>query len=564
MTITAAQFARTLRVVREVLKSPALRRVELAFLGFNAVESGAWIAILLYAYEATGAASVGLVALAQLLPAGLFAPIAAMLGDRLPRQRVLLAGYLLLSLTLGFTAFAMLSEWPPLAVYLPAICAAMSLTLIRPAQGALLPLLARTPAELTAANAVSSIAEAGGLLMGPLIAASILAFKSPGAALVVLAALAAAAALLVLGIQRIGAGSIRAELSRSPEIAGSRDIRSVVMEGFRALAGDRDARLLVAVLSSRMLMIGATDVLFVLLAIELFRTGESGAAILTAALGAGGLVGGATSFLLVGQRRIAPVLAACAAAWGVAFAFVGAPVTALAAPALIIVAGTGLTVMDVAGRTILQRAVDDVVLARVFGILEGLAMWALAAGSIMVTAVVALAGLQGSVLVFAAALPMLLVFAWPALRELDRRAIVPARELALLRKLRLFDTLDPPAMEALARRASWDAVSAGTVIIREGGPGDRFYVLESGAVTASKDGRFLRRLATPGDSFGEIALLRNIPRTASIVADQPTVLLEVDRASFLSAVTGNPAAAAAIGRVADVRIEDRDLGWLEP
>ena len=550
MRTSAQHLQRTIRIVREVLGNPVLRRVELAFLGFNAVESGSWIAILLYAYDATGPASVGLVAVAQLIPAGLCAPVASTLGDRRRRDRVLMGGYLALGLALGLTAVAMLRDAPPLVVYALAVTASLSLTVIRPAQGALLPSLARTPAELAAANAVSGIAEAGGLLAGPLLAAAILSVSSPGAVLVGLSALAFASALLV-------GPSIAGEW---PAPAGRAPLRrtGLMLEGFRALARDRDARLLITVLSSRMLMIGVTDVLFVLLALELFMTGEEGAAILTAALGAGGIVGGGAAFLLVGHRKIATVLFACAAACGAAFAALSLPGAALVAPVLMVVAGVGLAVMDIAGRTILQRAVDDSVLARVFGILEGLSMWALAAGSLLVTIVVAVAGLQGSVIVFAVLLPLLLALAWPALMQLDRRVAVPVRELELLSTVGYFDALDPPSLEALAQHARWQTAAAGSVIIREGERGEAFYILESGAVSASRGGRFLRRLAKPGDTFGEIALLRDIPRTASVTADVPSVMLALDRPGFLAAVTGNPAAAAALGRVADARFEDRD------
>ena len=281
MHSTRGHFARTFRVIWQVVRHPVLRRVELAFLVFNAVESGAWIAILLYAYKATGPASVGLVAVAQLVPAGLFAPLAATLGDRYRRVWVLFAGYLLLGLALGLTAVAMLRDGPPLLVYALAITASLALTLIRPSQGALLPSLARTPAELTAANAVSGIVEAGGLLAGPLLAAGILAVSSPGVVLAVLGMLVMIAALLVLSV----GGTVPAAKSATVNAPG-RSLQ-LVTEGFRALSRDRDARLLVAVLSSRMLMVGITDVLFVLLAIDLFMTGEAGAAILTAALGAG-------------------------------------------------------------------------------------------------------------------------------------------------------------------------------------------------------------------------------------------------------------------------------------
>jgi CRP-like cAMP-binding protein len=187
-------------------------------------------------------------------------------------------------------------------------------------------------------------------------------------------------------------------------------------------------------------------------------------------------------------------------------------------------------------------------------------MWSLAAGSLLVTAMVALVGLHGSVLVFGAILPLLLALAWPSLRQLDRRVAVPARELELLSRVDLFDALDPPALEGLAHRAGWEAVPAGAVVIREGEAGERFYILESGSVAAAKEGRFLRRMSRPGDYFGEIALLRDIPRTASVVAEEPTVMLVLDRPGFLAAVTGNPAAASALERVAEARIEDRDAG----
>jgi len=555
MRSSAEHLKRTLQVVREVVRHPVLRRVELAFLGFNAVESGAWIAILLYAYEKTGPASVGLVAVAQLLPAGLCAPLAATLGDRRRRDHVLVTGYLALGLALALTALAIQRDASPLLVYALAISASLALTVIRPSQGALLPSLARTPAELAAANAVSGIAEAGGLLAGPLLAAAVLAVSTPGAVLATLSALALVSALL--------AGSATSAMPAAgapPALAGAVPGRPgrLVLEGFHALSRDRDARLLIAVLSSRMLMVGVTDVLFVLLALELFLTGEEGAALLTAALGAGGVVGGATAFLLVGHRRIATVLVACAAACGVTFAALSLPGAAQLAPVLMLVAGVGLSVMDIAGRTILQRAVHDAVLARVFGILEGLSMWSLAAGSLLVTVVVALVGLQGSVLVFAAMLPLLLALAWPALLHLDRRAAVPVRELELLSSVGFFDALDPPSLEGLAQRARWETAAAGSMIIREGERGDAFYVLESGSVSASRDGQFLRRLARRGDTFGEVALLRDIPRTASVTADEPTVMLVLDRPGFLAAVTGNPAAAAALGRVAEARLDDRD------
>jgi MFS family permease len=554
----------TLRVAAEVVRNPELRRLQLAFLAFNSVEYGAWVAILLYAYEATGPASVGLVAIAQLLPAAVVAPLAANLGDRFARERVLALGYALIGTLLGLTAAGMVLGWPPVVVYLGAIGASVALTIARPTHNALLPTLARTAEELTAANATTSIAEAGGILLGPLAAAVILTVSGPGAVLVVLAALALVAALLVGGVRpepgpreavpAAGADTagITAEITDgSAAEAGAEGRLSDVLAGFRALARHGDARLLVGVLAARTLMIGITDVLFVLVAIELFETGESGAALLSAAMGAGGVVGGAAAFMLVGRPRVTPILAGCALVWGAAFAVMGVTASGTIAPFLLVVGGTGLAVMDVAGRTILQRAVKDDVLTRVFGILEGLIMAALAAGALLVPIVVGVVGLQSAILVFAAVLPVTIGLAVPGLRAIDRRAVVPARAINLLRRLLLFEALDPPVMEALARASRWETAGPGEVVILEGEDGDSYYVLESGAMRVTQGDRHLRDFDAVGEGFGEIALLHGVPRTATVTAILDSSMLVLDRESFLGAVARHPTVSAEAHRIAD-------------
>ena len=314
------------------------------------------------------------------------------------------------------------------------------------------------------------------------------------------------------------------------------------------MAADPDARLIVGLLTAGMFMAGAADVLFVLFALDLLEMGESGVGILAAGFGVGSIVAGALTFALVGRIHLAAVAAAGALAWGVAVAAVALVATAWLAPVLLIVGGTGLAIVDIAGRTLLQRSVRDEVLARVFGVQEGLAMLGLAAGSVLVPVLVALTGLVGAALVVAAILPVAVFLAWGRLARLDRRTVVPTREIALLRGSTLFRPLPVDQLEAVARRTVWMTVPAGTVVIREGDPGDRFYVLAAGAVRVERDGRHLRDMATVGDGFGEIALLRDVPRTATVTATQETVLLTIERAAFLAAVTGHPDAFAAAER----------------
>jgi CRP-like cAMP-binding protein len=153
------------------------------------------------------------------------------------------------------------------------------------------------------------------------------------------------------------------------------------------------------------------------------------------------------------------------------------------------------------------------------------------------------------------------VLAWPGLRGIDRRAEVPVRAIALLRRMRLFEALDAPTIEFLARTATWVTVPAGTIVIREGDPGDRFYVIEAGKVSVSREGAPVRTLDAPGDGFGEIALLRDIPRTATVTALKETVMLALGRREFLAAVTGTPAVSQAAGNLVDAQLlADRGVG----
>ena len=572
MTAVVSRTRSTLQIVGRVLGNPTLRRVELAFLAFNTVEYGSWVAILLYAYAETGPASVGLVALAQLLPAAVVAPFGGTLGDRFRRERVLLGAYSLFATWTVLIAAGMLLGWAPPVVYLAAIAASMTLTLVRPAHNALLPGLAHDPSELTAANAVTSIAESSGLLLGPLSAAAILSVAGPGAVLALLALVAMTAAVLVLGLRphaHAGAPHLSDEAYDAalhtaeedhPEVRGP-----AILGGFRALAEHPDARLIVAILSSRMLLIGACDVLFVLIAIEQFGTGESGAAILSAAIGAGGILGGMVAFGLIGRQRLAPVLLASGVAWGLLFLLFGVFAPAVVAPALLVACGIALTLMDVAGRTALQRAVHDEVLARVFGILEGLMTVCLAIGSILLPLAVAVFGIPVAAAAFAAVIPLVVVLASPGLRGIDRRANVPVRALALLRRLPLFAGLSPPTLESLARSGVWQSVPPSTAVIREGDPGERFFVLETGSVDVSRGGEFVRTLSAPGDGFGEIALLRNVPRTATVTATSDTQLLGIGRTEFLAAVTGQAVVSATAGRIVDTYLDhDRGLAGDRP
>ena len=330
-----------------------------------------------------------------------------------------------------------------------------------------------------------------------------------------------------------------------------------MVNGLRALTSNRDTALVVALLGLRMLTVGAVDVLLVLLALEVFGTGESGAGILNASLGLGTVVGGAVSFALVGRQRLAPALVLSALGWGLALVAMGAITPALLAPAVIAVGGVGLAACDVAGRTILQRVTDDRSLARVLGALEGVGLTGLAIGSLLVPVLAGAWGAEVAIIAIGALMPAGVAIAWVGLRAIDRRVRVPVREVALLRDSELFAPLAPPELESVAGRTRWLTVEGGDVLIREGDPGDRYYVLETGTLLVTQRGHSLRRLDERGTGFGEIALLRRVPRTATVTAGTACVLLMLERADFLEVVTGHDVARDLAERVATTRERNR-------
>jgi MFS family permease len=525
-------------VLGGVLRNPDLRRIELAFVGFNAAEWGVWIAMLVYAYERGGATTAGLVAVAQLVPAALFAPVAASLVDRHPPTKVLAAGYVAQASAMGATASVLLAGGPALAAYALAAAAATAVTITRPAQAVLTPSLARTPEELTAANVVSGWIESLSVLGAPALAGVLLGLGGVGTVFAVMAGFALGAALLVLPV-------------RGPAPAGGETALAGTLEGLRVVAREPGPRALVWLLGVESLAIGALDVLYVVFAVGVLNRSGSTAGYLNAAFGAGGVAGIAVTVALVGRRRLAPTLLAGLVLWAVALAVLAVTPSLLAALLLLAAAGVGRTTLDVAGRTLLQRIARPDALARAFGLLEGVSMAGLAVGSIAASGFVAIAGSRGALVCLAAVLPVAAAFVLRSVLAADA-LVLPVVEMARLRALRIFAPLGAPALEALARALEPVEAPAGTALIREGDAGDRFYLVAEGEVEVSRGGERVGALGR-GDCFGEIALLRDVPRTATVTALTPVRLDALDKAAFVSAVTGHDPSA----RVADELVQAR-------
>jgi hypothetical protein len=276
------------------------------------------------------------------------------------------------------------------------------------------------------------------------------------------------------------------------------------------------------------------------------------------AVGIGCFLGVPAVAALAGRKRLAADFGIGVLLWGVPLALVGVWTNLWVALLLFAAIGVGNTLADVAGMTLLQRSTSDAVLGRVFGVLESLILGTLALGALVAPGLVAWLGPRTTLVAVGAVIPALLVPLWPRLRAIDEAADVPTEPLELLRAIPMFSALPPPVIERLAAAAEAVTVPAGEPVFQQGDAGDRFYVVAAGRAVVEVDDREAASLG-PGESFGEIALLRDVPRTATVRAAEQLRLYAIDREHFITAVTGHGPALEAAHAVVSARLASATL-----
>jgi Cyclic nucleotide-binding domain len=531
--------------VRDALQLPDMRRIELGY-GMSIMgELAGTVALVVYALSAGGAALVAAYAASRTVAGMGVALVLTGLTDRLRRDRLLrwITGVRMVLLA----AAALLAAFhqPPAAVIAAGAASSSLAGTYRPLQAAVLPWLVRTPAELAASNAVTAVMENSGALIGPLLAGLLLAVAAPAVAM---AAAAGSLAVATLSLLRLTVPDTPQSGGRS---AGQvvRDVTSGLAEFWRMAPPGGVAILAFA----QTVLRGALVVLIAVLAVHVLGLGGSAVGWLNAAFGAGGLAGGAVAAGAVRVTRLGRSFIAGLVVWGLPLALLALTPTAATAFLALVVVGIGNAVVDVAAFTLVTRLAGPGTAGKVLGALEFVALAGLATGSILTPALLHAFGVRGTLALLGGGLAGLALAHGVRFSRLDHAMPAPDPDAGLLHNLPMFAPLPLAVTELLTAELQPRQFPAGAVVMREGEAGDHFHLIVDGSATVSVQGA-PRPSLQRGDCFGEIALLRNTPRTATVTAEQPLRTLTLSREEFLTAVTGNTMSKAAADALAAQRL----------
>ena len=523
-----AQAGAVRRSVLAVAHNPALVRLETAYGLFAVYEMGLWVVVLLWAYQVGGPTFAGLVSVLQLVPAALLAPVGGVIADRMRRDLVLRGGYLAHAASMGLLAALLAVEAPRSAVVASATLWCVLVAWTRPAHYAAAAELSRTPADAAAANSLSGTLQGAGYFLGPVLAGVSASLGGPSSAVTMFAVVAVVCALLLTGV-RLGAPTevpvegaptttarLTTELVRQPSVA-----------------------IILLVVGLEFVAEGSLQLLAIAFVNEHLDEGEAVAGLLIGASGLGGILGAAGAIVLVRWKRMSLAVVGSLAAGSVPMLAFTVITSLFPAVVLLVLVGAGMAFFGVAGITLLQRAVSNALMARIMALRESAFLGGFAAGAVVAPVLIEGFGASVAYAVLGAGLTVLALAAWPAARRLEAASTYRPQVVALLQGIGFLAVLDAPVLERLAHGATLTTAAPGDVVIRQGEPGESYYVVETGAVTVS----FAQLPATerlgPGSGFGEIALLRQVPRAATVRAETDCRLWRIDRDLFLASVAGS-------------------------
>jgi len=547
--------------IAEVFRLPDLRRLALAN-GLSQV--GFWgygVAVGVYAFGIGGAALVGVAYVARLVPSALLAPFMAALADRFNRRRVLIWTNLTQASMIALAAACVAADIAPVIVFILAGLVTITTSAFEPAKNALIPALVERPRQLSVANAAISSLESTSMFIGPAIGGFALAAGGVEEAFILTSAFLLAAHFLLIRIRVTGevgqeqAAGGGAESENQSEDGDSQEPGALkaALLGFPVVARERSLRLVFILTAIQLVVFGMLSVLLIALAIDELAIGEAGVGWLNSAIGVGGLLGALALVKVTEGRGLGAALALGIVVWGLPIAFIGLVPTVAVAVAAMVVIGISNTVVDASTNTMLQRMIPEEMRGRVYGVLESVVVLSIAAGSLLAPLLLDQFGMEVALIVTGLVLPVVAVFSRSGLARIDEEFKPPVRRLELLDGADIFSPLSASIREGIAHSLQPVSASAGEEVITQGEEGELFYLIDSGLVEVFEDGVKVREEG-PGEYFGEIALLREVPRTATVRAIEETELLALDRDEFLDSVARNPASTESAENIVATRL----------
>ena len=552
------RLAESRTALAEVYRNPGLRRINLALAGSIVGDWAYAVAVSVWAYRQGGATAVGVYGVARYVSMAIASPFASVLADRYDRRRVMVISDGFRFLLVAFAGLVIAVDGPAALVYGAGLVTSLVATAFRPAQMALLPKLANHPGELTAANVAASTIESVGFFAGPAMAGGLLALTDIEVVFGFNALTFLWSGALVLSLKVPDRGTARDDAIDLDAPAGAEGSSAPAQEekvgflhgasvGFREILGNRDLLLLMGLYTAQTVIAGASLVFGVAIALDLLEMEESSVGLLDAMVGVGGLVGGFVALMLAPRGRLAVDFGFGVALWSVPLLLIALIPELGAVLVVMALLGLGNSLVDINAFTIMQRLVPDDVMGRVFGAVDSALIAGMALGSLSMPLLINTVGLRSGLLVLGSIVGVLSLVSITRLRTIDTVALAP-EGLELIRHVPLFAPLPERSIERLARCSGVLEVPAGEMVFEKGDPGDLFYVIESGRAEIQIDVD-LSTVEEPGGSFGEIALLRDVRRQASVVAVTDLVLRTIDRKVFLAVVTGHEETEAQADRI---------------
>lgn len=531
---------------RRSMGNSSLLRFFVAYSAGVIAEKTLLISTVVYAYERGGSATAGFASLALLSPRIVAAPFAAKAADGTRPNRTFFSLFFVKTLVLLAAAVGV-AVGAPLAFLVG--CSGIvvgCISFMRPTAAVVVPGLVRSARQLTVTNLRMGLVGNASALIGPLLAAALIQVAGPGLAFSACALLNGCAAFVTWPLRRLdntGAVSL-----------GRPGAFRLLVDQFGAIRQRRTVPPILAVAGVQYVLLGSLDLFYVVLARQVFGLGPSGSALLGVLFGVGALLNGLTAGLLVARRRLAPLL------FGGLFLIVGSLAILGAAPSVWVavatlpIVGFSRSFIDLAVRMLLQRSAPPSATASAFAMVELLSGVGAAVGAVLTQVLIASVNVQAAIFGVALVLAVVSLVTVRRLWRADDAASVPIVAIRLLRALPVFSPLPPDQLELVAGSAREVPIVAGTEVIREGDVGDCFYAVAAGRFDVVMDGEHVR-FAERGGSFGEVALLANVPRTASVTAAADGVVFAIDRDPFLAAVTGHDSSRqAAWGVVRGMRL----------